>query len=86
MQEMHAPPAYHRKRLGLTLALLSIWLGVTFGITFFARDLQWPFAGAPFGFWACAQGAMVLYVLLIAIYALAMNRLDRQYQLTDDYL
>ena len=34
--------------------------------------------GAPLGFWFAQQGAVITFVLLILVYAVAMGRLDRR--------
>ena len=67
---------YWRRIKALTLLLLLIWFGVTFGVSFYAREWDFYFFGWPFGFWVAAQGAIVVYGLLIAFYAWAANRLD----------
>ena len=69
---------YWRRNLRITGVLLGIWFVVTFGIGWFARELSFGFFGWPFSFWVGAQGALVVYVLLICYYAYAMNRLDRE--------
>ena len=38
-----------------------------------------PIGHAPFGFWMAQQGAILGFVGLLIIYAIAMNRLDRRY-------
>ena len=63
--------------LRITAALLGVWFVVTFVATFFARDLSFSFFGWPFGFWMAAQGALLVYLGLIGLYAFAMNQLDR---------
>jgi len=67
---------YWRRIQWLTLLLLLLWFGVTFGVGFYARELNFAFFGWPFGFWVAAQGAIVVYGLLIALYAWVANRLD----------
>jgi putative solute:sodium symporter small subunit len=67
---------YWQRTVSLTLKLLCVWLVLTFALIFFARDLQFQFFGWPFGFWAAAQGVLLVYLGLIAFYAHAMNRLD----------
>ena len=57
-------------------ALLAIWFVVTFVVSWFARDLRFDFFGWPFAFWMGAQGALVVYVLMTALYAWRMNRAD----------
>ncbi|WAC72656.1 DUF4212 domain-containing protein [Roseateles sp. SL47] len=58
----------------LTLLLLLVWGGVTFGVAWFARDLSFDFFGWPFSFWVGAQGALLVYCLIVWIYARTMNR------------
>ncbi|NIC43426.1 DUF4212 domain-containing protein [Aquabacterium sp. A08] len=67
---------YWRANLRLTALLLCVWFGVTFGVSFFARELDFRFFGWPFSFWVAAQGALLMYGLIIAFYAWYMNRLD----------
>jgi putative solute:sodium symporter small subunit len=67
---------YWQRTTRLTLQLLCVWWVLTFGLIFFARDLHFQFFGWPFGFWAAAQGVLLVYLGLIAFYAHAMNRLD----------
>lgn len=70
---------YWRKNVTITLVLLAIWFFVTYVIGYFARELSFNFFGWPFAFWAGAQGALVIYVLIIWFYARYMNRLDQEY-------
>ncbi len=70
---------YWSKNLRITSILMVIWFVVTFVVGYFARDLNFNFFGWPFSFWVGAQGALVVYVALIGIYARYMNNLDREY-------
>ena len=70
---------YWRKNLRITAVLMVIWFIVTFGVGYFARDLNFTFFGWPFSFWVGGQGALIVYVLMIAYYARTMNRLDREF-------
>ncbi|WP_372657281.1 DUF4212 domain-containing protein [Hydrogenophaga sp.] len=65
-----------RKNLRVTAWLLCIWFVVTFVVSYFARELSFNFFGWPFSFWMGAQGALVVYGLIIAYYAWYMDRLD----------
>lgn len=73
-----------RKSLRLTAWLLAVWSVVTFGVAFYARELNFPFFGWPFSFWVGAQGALVVYVVLIGVYARLMARLDDAHGLNED--
>ena len=75
---------YWRKTLRITGLLLAIWFVVTFVVAFFARSLQFKFFGWPFSWWVASQGALIVYVLLIAFYARYMNRLDREYGVAEE--
>ena len=48
-------------------------------VVFFACDLTLSFFGWPFSFWVAAQGALVVYYLIIWYYARYMNKLDIEY-------
>jgi len=70
---------YWQRTRRLTGGLLLVWALVCFGITFFARELSaLRFFGWPFSFWVAAQGGMVVFVVLIAVYARRMARIDRR--------
>ena len=72
--------AYWRRTRRLTFVLLAFWLLLTFGLTWFARDVnEIVILGFPLGFYMAAQGAQIVYVLIIGYYARYMNRLDRTY-------
>lgn len=83
MRPHEAQQRYWRKSLRITLFLLTIWFVVTFVVSYFARALSFPFFGWPFSFWVGAQGALVIYVLIIGFYARYMNRLDIEYGLAE---
>ena len=70
---------YWRSNLRLTATLLAVWFVVTFGVSFFARELSFSFFGWPFSFWVAAQGALIVYVAITWYYARAMDRLDREH-------
>ena len=75
---------YWRRNLRMTAFLLAIWFVVTFVVSYFARDLGGIVVlGFPLGFYMGAQGAPVIYVLIIWWYARYMNRLDREYGVSD---
>ena len=70
---------YWSKNLRITGILLALWFLVTFVVVFFARDLTFSFFGWSFSFWVAAQGALVVYCLIIWFYARYMNKLDIEY-------
>ncbi len=76
--------SYWRKNLRITSILLAIWFVVTYVVAFFARDLNFTFFGWPFSFWVAAQGALVVYVAIIAFYASYMNKLDIEHGVAEE--
>jgi putative solute:sodium symporter small subunit len=71
---------YWRKNLRITLILLAIWFVVTYVVGFFARGIfSFGFFGWPFAWYMGAQGALIIYVLIIWFYARYMNKLDKDY-------
>lgn len=79
MQLTEKHKEYWRKNVTMTLALVAIWVFVTFVLGYFARDLSFNFFGWPFAFWVGGQGALVVYVVIIWWYARYMNNLDKEY-------
>ena len=75
---------YWRKTLRMTAVLLSVWFAVTFGVSYFARDLDFSFFGWPFSFWMGAQGSLIVYVAIIWFYARYMNKLDIEHGVAED--
>lgn len=76
---------YWQKNLRITAILMAIWFVVTYVVIFFARPLSgFTFFGWPFSFWVGAQGALVIYIVLIGIYARYMNNLDREFGAVDE--
>ena len=74
---------YWGKNLRITGLLLALWFFVTFVLGYFARDLTFTFFGWPFSFWVAAQGALVVYCLIIWYYARYMNKLDIEHGVED---
>ncbi|MBL8302317.1 MAG: DUF4212 domain-containing protein [Ideonella sp.] len=76
--------SYWQKNLRITGILLMIWFLVTFGVGYFARDLNFTFFGWPFSFWVGAQGALIVYVVIIWYYAHVMNKLDIEHGVAEE--
>ncbi|HMT80286.1 MAG TPA: DUF4212 domain-containing protein [Azonexus sp.] len=77
--------AYWRKTRRLTFSLISVWLVITFGLTWFARDVnEILILGFPFGFYMAAQGTLLIYLLIIWWYNRQMIRIDAEFGIDDD--
>ena len=63
-----------RRVLWLKGGLLAVWLIAAFGGTFFARELQFLVGDWLVSYWFAAQGAVLLFLILVVVYAWVMNR------------
>ncbi len=73
-----------RSCVRITALLMGIGFAVTFGVSFFARELSFSVFGWPFSFWMASQGALVVYLVLVCVYARVMHRLDVRYGVAED--
>lgn len=71
-----AASTYWRRTRQLTLWLLALWFVVTVLATAFAREIDALLPGWPLGFWFGAQGALLLFLLIVAVYIVAMEKLE----------
>lgn len=60
----------------LHAGLLALWFAVSFGVVFFAQDLQIVVAGWPIGFWFAAQGSVLVFIAIVVVFAWVSNRRD----------
>jgi putative solute:sodium symporter small subunit len=75
---------YWHKNLVLTAILLAIWFVATFVLIWFARPLaEINFFGWPFSFYMAAQGSLIIYVLIIGIYAWQMRKNDIEHDVAE---
>ena len=85
-QERHQ--AYWKANLRLLSKLLLIWFLVSFGCgIIFAPSLnQYKLIGTdfPLGFWFAQQGAIYVFVILIFVYIKTMDRLDSEYEVSEE--
>jgi putative solute:sodium symporter small subunit len=73
---------YWRRNLRVMAVLLLVWAfaGLGCGVLFADALNAYRLGGFPLGFWFAQQGSIVVFVLLVLIYALALNRLDALHQ------
>ena len=62
----------------LRVGLLLFWLLVAFGGVYFARSMSWVIAGWPFNFWYASQGAVLLFIGIVALYAWWRNKTSHE--------
>lgn len=64
------------------VGLLAIWFLVSYGCGILWVDaldeMKLPGTEFPLGFWFGQQGSIYVFLVIIAIYVVAMNRLDQR--------
>ena len=66
--------------LRVLAVLLSVWAfaGFGLGIVFVEQLNAISIGGFPLGFWFAQQGSIVIFLVVILVYALWMDRLERR--------
>ncbi|MEM6393786.1 MAG: DUF4212 domain-containing protein [Planctomycetota bacterium] len=69
---------YWRANVQTMVLLLGLWAFVGLGCGILWADWlnQWQLGGVPLGFWFAQQGSILVFVGIILVYAIVMNRLD----------
>ncbi|MBD8069466.1 DUF4212 domain-containing protein [Bacillus sp. PS06] len=78
--EKNIADAYFRERTRNIIIYLIIWFVVSFGVVFFAEGLSdFSINGFPFHYFMGAQGAVVIFIVLLFINAKVSDNIDRKY-------
>jgi putative solute:sodium symporter small subunit len=77
---------YWKKNLQTLALLLFIWFVVSFGCgILWVEELNTVrLGGFKLGFWFAQQGSIYSFVILIFIYVIRMNALDREFKVNED--
>jgi putative solute:sodium symporter small subunit len=72
---------YWKANVWIMRVLLLIWaaVGLGAGILFADKLNAYSFAGFPLGFWFAQQGSIFIFVVLILVYCIMMNKLDTKH-------
>ncbi|MCS7210489.1 MAG: DUF4212 domain-containing protein [Chloroherpetonaceae bacterium] len=77
--------SYWRENRNLVLTLLAIWATVTFLVQAIGSVLNnVVILGFPLAYYMGGQGALIIFIVLIYIYAKKMNELDAKYNLQEE--
>ncbi|MGK7884860.1 MAG: DUF4212 domain-containing protein [Crocosphaera sp.] len=73
---------YWGANIRLIRTLLIIWAAVSLGCSILlVQPLNTIILGKiPFGFWMAQQGSIFVFVILIFVYAVQMDKLDRKFK------
>ena len=76
---------YWKTNLKYLFILLTIWFLVSYGAGIIWADAlnNIRLGGFKLGFWFAQQGSIYFFVVLIYIYVILMNRLDRKFDVHD---
>ena len=75
-----ARAAHWRRTRRLTFVLMALWLATGFCTVYFARELaRVTVFGWPLSFYMAAQGASLVCLAIIGVYAWRMRRYDQAY-------
>ncbi|MEL6499685.1 MAG: DUF4212 domain-containing protein [Planctomycetota bacterium] len=81
-----AAQRYWKTNIKYLTVLLGIWFAVSYGcgILFVDQLNEYRLGGAKLGFWFAQQGSIYVFVALIAVYVVLMNKLDRRFGFRED--
>jgi putative solute:sodium symporter small subunit len=76
---------YWRTNLLYLFILLILWFGISFGCgILFIEDLnEIRMEGFTLGFWFAQQGAIYGFLVIIFLYVILMNRLDKKHNVDE---
>jgi putative solute:sodium symporter small subunit len=72
---------YWRSNVRVMAVLLVVWAlaGLGCGVLFADSLNRFQLGGFPLGFWFAQQGSILIFVVLVLIYGLVLNRLDAEH-------
>lgn len=77
--------AYFRTRTILVVIYLLIGAVASFGVVMFAEQLSgFSFNGMPFHYFMGAQGAVLIFIILLFANAIINDRIDKKFGLDQD--
>jgi putative solute:sodium symporter small subunit len=79
--------AYWKANISLISMLLAVWAFVSYGICILLYpvliNVQMPLTQLSVPFWFAQQGSMFIFVILIIIYAVQMDKVDQKYDVNE---
>ncbi|AJD49509.1 hypothetical protein S7S_15485 [Isoalcanivorax pacificus W11-5] len=78
--------AYWAANVRLILTYIAIWFVVSYGFGILLVDVlnHIEFFGFKLGFWFAQQGSIYAFLVLIVMYAVSMNKLDRKFDVHEE--
>jgi putative solute:sodium symporter small subunit len=79
--------AHWRRTTRLMLTHLAVWFFFGYIIHMFVRQLNTiviPVLGFPLGFYMAAQGSLIVFVVMLFMFARQQDRIDREHGVAED--
>ena len=79
--------AHWRKTTNLMFMHLGVWVFFGYIIHMFVKQLNTitiPILGFPLGFYMAAQGSLIVFVVMLFMFARQQNRIDREHGYAED--
>ncbi|ANT65545.1 MULTISPECIES: DUF4212 domain-containing protein [Prosthecochloris] len=77
---------YWRTNVRYLIGLLVVWFTVSYGFGILLADQlnAISLGGFKLGFWFAQQGSIYVFVVLIFVYVILMNKLDRKFDVREE--
>ena len=76
---------YWQRTSTLMWTMFALWVFFSFVIHFFVNSLnQIKFLGFPLGFYMAAQGSLIVFVVMLFVFAKRQDTIDRQEGVAED--
>ena len=81
MSDKQASNAYWQANVRIIWICMAVWAIVSYGFGILLRPMisGIKVGGSDLGFWFAQQGSILVFIVLIFVYAALMNRLDREH-------
>lgn len=77
--------AYWRKTSALMWMMLIVWIVFGFVVHIFAPSLNTiRFLGFPLGFYMAAQGSLIVFVVMLYVFAARQNAIDEEFGVAEE--
>ncbi len=86
MENPNRNRSYWNDNLFVVSLLLTVWFVVAYGGAILGIEWlnKFRIGQVGLGFWVAQQGAILVFVLIVLVYAVWMDRLDRRHGMGDD--
>jgi putative solute:sodium symporter small subunit len=87
MQQKSNEEIHWKRTRNLMLAHLGVWFFFGYIIHMFVRQLNTitvPYLGFPLGFYMAAQGSLIVFVVMLFVFARQQDKIDRDHGVAED--